>query len=138
MSPRSRQRNHSRKDRISINIVPEQALDTESISPCLHWLFGENTESCYASRLVDEDSCEKQHHDTKRTKVEAAIMGEVADWWQSQHLDEFWAPRMKQQRKVVRQPLNVYQSLIAVDATNCESDLAATEIFPLFRDYAID
>ncbi|KAH3978407.1 hypothetical protein HBI56_069620 [Parastagonospora nodorum] len=87
----------SRKDRTSINIGPDQSIDTEPILSCLPCLLGEDTECCYSSRLEDVQG--QQPH-ASLTKVETAIMGEVADWWQSEYVDEFWAPRNKQQRRM--------------------------------------
>jgi hypothetical protein len=110
MSPR---RGHARTDRISVNIVPEQTLNTESISPCSSALFGEPGDSCYASRLADDDSLETIYRDRRLTKVETLITSEVADWWQSQQLDEFWAPRNKQHRKVSQ------FILLLIDLSDC-------------------
>ncbi|EAT82984.1 hypothetical protein SNOG_09719 [Parastagonospora nodorum SN15] len=87
----------SRRDRTSINIGPDQSIDTEPILSCLPCLLGEDTECCYSSRLEDVQG--QQPH-ASLTKVETAIMGEVADWWQSEYVDEFWAPRNKQQRRI--------------------------------------
>lgn len=100
MQPTSPSVCSSRKDRLSINIAPDQPVGTEPILSCLPCLFGEDAECCYFSRLVDADSSQGQQSCTSLTKVETAIMNEVADWWQSQYVDEFWAPRNKQQRRV--------------------------------------
>jgi hypothetical protein len=111
MPSASRRRNRARKDRIGINNVPEQSLDTGTISPCLYRLFGEPGESCYASRIVDDDSSEMIYDD--RTLVETLITSEVANWWQSQQLDEFWAPRNRQHRKVIQ------LATLLIDLSDC-------------------
>jgi hypothetical protein len=113
MPSTSRRRNRARKDRISINIVPEQSLDTGTISSCSHWLVGEPGESCCASRIVDDDSSETIYHDRRLTKVESLIISEVADWWQSQQLDGFWAPRNRQHRKVIQ------LAALLIDLSDC-------------------
>jgi hypothetical protein len=114
----------SRKGRTSTNIGPDQSLDTEPILSCLPCLLGENTECCYSSRLVDVQG--QQSH-ASLTKVETAIMGEVADWWQSQYVDEFWAPRNKQQRRVGLWIFSCVTNLMSPDATHCQSDPAASQ-----------
>ncbi|KAL5115429.1 hypothetical protein ACEQ8H_006650 [Pleosporales sp. CAS-2024a] len=61
-------------------------------------LIDEKDKCCFSTRLLDEASLPEQPPDKCIAKYEAVIMSEVADWWQSHHVDDFWAPRSLQQR----------------------------------------
>jgi len=123
MQPTSSSVRSSRTDRLSISIVPDWSLNAEPILSCSPCLFGQDAKCSYSSRLVDADSLQGQQSCTSLTKVETAIMSEVADWWQSQYVDEFWAPRNKQQRRVcVPAPSRADTSLMRTDTTYCQPD----------------
>ena len=85
---------------LSIDIDPEKTSDTETCSPHLHWLFGGDREDYHASRLTCDDSMEDEKDNAGMNKVEAIIMGEVADFLQTHQCDDFWLPRHKQPQRV--------------------------------------
>ncbi|KAF2032096.1 hypothetical protein EK21DRAFT_61541 [Setomelanomma holmii] len=100
MIPVPRHARQRRKDRLNINIVPEDALTPQVRLPYLHWLFGEDGTDCYTTRLLRDDYIDEHGH-AEDGKVETIIMGEVTDWIESRHCDAFWAPRTRQPRKVL-------------------------------------
>jgi hypothetical protein len=127
------------ESRLSENIVPDQSSDTETILSCLPCSFGEKAQCCYPLRLVDEDSSEGHQSSASLTKVEAAIMSEVADWWQSRYVDEFWMPRNKQQRLVWRTfNFTCGTCLTNLVATHCQPDSATDQGLWSFGDGTID
>lgn len=99
MASSSRQSRRTRRDRLSINVIPEQSHDAEPQSPYLHWLFNESSEADIYSRLVDTDTAGTDDG-TGYSKADAVIMKEVAAWLELREHDEFWVPKDKHARKV--------------------------------------
>jgi len=95
-SPYSR---HVRRDRLSVNVVPEQSRDTEPQSPYLHWLFVENSEDDIYARLTDTNADGMDDIDGYST-AEAVIMKEVAAWLELCEHDDFWVAKGRHARKV--------------------------------------
>jgi hypothetical protein len=124
MLPASRQSSCTRRDRLSIDIIPESSLDIEPRSPYLHWLFSDDGEASCASRLLQEDS-----HDEAPgfTKTEAAVMEEVADWLERQHCDEFWTPRRRTPQQVSGKELVHCSFLTSKDPSNRQSTSRAAQ-----------
>ncbi|KAF3048626.1 hypothetical protein E8E11_004065 [Didymella keratinophila] len=100
MTSLSRYSRHLRRDRLSVNVVPEQSRDTEPQSPYLHWLFVKNSEDDTYSRLTDT-SAESVHDIDGYSTAEAVIMKEVAAWLELCEHDDFWAAKGKHARKAV-------------------------------------
>lgn len=100
MTSLSRYSRHLRRDRLSVNVVPEQSRDTEPQSPYLHWLFVKNSEDDTYSRLTDT-SAESVHDIDGYSTAEAVIMKEVAAWLELCEHDDFWAAKGKHARKVL-------------------------------------
>ncbi|KAF1925769.1 uncharacterized protein M421DRAFT_397865 [Didymella exigua CBS 183.55] len=73
-SPRYSHR--TRRDRLSINVIPVQSRDAEPQTPYLHWLFGESSEADVHSRLV-EDNPDDVEDGTGYSKADAVIMKET-------------------------------------------------------------
>lgn len=99
MASSSRHSRRTRRDRLSINVIPEQSHDAELQSPYLHWLFGESSERDIHSRLADNDP-DGTDDGTGYSKADAVIMKEVAAWLELREHDEFWMPKDKRARKV--------------------------------------
>ena len=100
MAFRSRYSRHVRRDRLSVNVIPEQSRDIEPQTPYLHWLFGESSEEDVCSRLIDNDA--DAHNGTGYNIAEAMIIKEVAAWLDLCERDDFWATKDKHARKVCR------------------------------------
>lgn len=94
MLPSSHYSRRTRRDRLSISVIPEQSIDAEPRSPYLHWLFGENSEIDINSRLV-EDEPEAVEDGTGYSKTDAMVMREVAAWLELREHDEFWVSKRK-------------------------------------------
>ncbi|KAF1838405.1 hypothetical protein BDW02DRAFT_413233 [Decorospora gaudefroyi] len=85
------------RDRLSVDILPERAVDTSGLnSPSLHWLFGK--EGDHATRLDEAHTLDAQNDDMPCAKTEAAVMKEVADWLRSQDCHDFWVPRTRHRK----------------------------------------
>lgn len=100
MLPPSRYSRRTRRDRLSISVVPEQSLEDEPRSPYLHWLFGESNEIDIHSRLIDDERSEAVDNGTSSSKADAVIMKDVAAWLELREHDEFWVSRRKRAGKV--------------------------------------
>lgn len=90
---------HIRRDRLSVNVIPEQSHDAEPQTPYLHWRFGESSEDDIRSRLVDTD-LNSADAVAGYSTAEAVIMKEVAAWLELCEHDDFWASNDKHARKV--------------------------------------
>jgi hypothetical protein len=82
-----------------INSIPEHISGAKSFSPCLPWLCDKDDETCYTSRLYIDAATDVQNS-TALSNTEAVVMSEVADFVQTRHCDEFWAPRNTQPKRV--------------------------------------
>jgi hypothetical protein len=97
MLPESNEPSLSGEDKLSVDIIAEQSLDT-GVFPCLHWGYGK--ERGYVTRLIDDCASNEQDDGAGNPVAEATVMNEVVDWLYSQQCDEFWAPRANLVRKV--------------------------------------
>lgn len=98
MQPSSRQLQHILKDRLSVDVVPKQSLNTGVQPPLLHWLFSENDE-----RVMHDDDLPDECNDSNGfARTENAAMDEVTDWLESHKHGEFWVPGIDQHGKVSR------------------------------------
>ena len=95
----SRYSRRTRRDRLSINVIPEQAHDAEPQSPYLHWLFGESSEVDIYTRLVDNDPDDVDDGSGYRN-ADATIMEEVVAWLELCEHDEFWLSKRNHAGKV--------------------------------------
>lgn len=86
---------HTRRDRLSVSVIPERSLDTEPRSAYLHWLFGESSEIDINSRLVEEDISDSVDDGTGYKKADAVVMREVAAWLELHEQDDIWVARRK-------------------------------------------
>ena len=76
----------SRKDRLSVDIVPELSIDTTFQCAHLHHLFEDTLGSdCGSSSVVNDAIAE-----LKKQKVEDAVFGEVAEWLALGERDDYW------------------------------------------------
>ena len=91
----SRYSRRTRRDRLSIRVIPERSLDTEPRSAYLHWLFGESSEIDINSRLVEEDVSDGVEDGTGYRKADAVVMREVAAWLELHEQDDIWVARRK-------------------------------------------
>ncbi|UPX10397.1 uncharacterized protein EKO05_0001059 [Ascochyta rabiei] len=101
MLPSSRYSRRPRRDRLSIDILPEQSLDFEPRSPHLHWLFGESSAIDINSRLVEDTSPEAMEDEPGHSRSYAAIMREVAAWLELDEHDEFSASRREHAESIL-------------------------------------
>ncbi|KAH7075210.1 hypothetical protein FB567DRAFT_553473 [Paraphoma chrysanthemicola] len=129
MLPAPRSCQYTRKEQMSINIVSAVPSSLDSHSTCLPCLFGDNDGSCVASRLLTDDVQNEENDD----EAETAIMGEVADWLQSGHTDEFWVPRCKQTRKALPTTSQLATQLKSPNVLTSAS-CGAAEIFELLLE----
>ncbi|KAJ4992868.1 hypothetical protein SVAN01_01572 [Stagonosporopsis vannaccii] len=90
----------SRRDRLSVSVLPGHSRDTEPQSPYLHWLFGESSDADIFSRLRDDDPDVVEGANGCRN-TEAVMMREVAAWLESQEQDDFWSSKRNDTRKQV-------------------------------------
>lgn len=98
----------SRSDGLSVNIVPEQALNVELRPPHLHILFDETTEAGCCSRSMKCSKLEDEDDDPDLLKTRRLVMAEVADFINLNKRNEFWSLQTIHSQKVSHPTLELH------------------------------
>ncbi|KAF2688067.1 hypothetical protein K458DRAFT_485205 [Lentithecium fluviatile CBS 122367] len=101
----------SRKDRLSVDIVPEDSLDTGLHTLQLHQLFGSLSEAGCFSRLVGREGLEDAGDDSTIAKAEDMMLAEIAEFLETSERDEYWSRRSQQPRRILSTPNAVVAEL---------------------------
>jgi hypothetical protein len=125
MLPASQSSHDNPNNEVGINSVPEHISKVKSLSPYLPELCDKDDKTCYTSRLY-MDAISDEEPSSTLSKTEAVVMSEVADFVQTRHCDEFWAPRNAQPERVSFGPLHCC-ILTGLVASHRKSDLVSDQ-----------